>query len=619
LIIQHNKQDKQKFEDLAEQRFISFNRALNNELSFMQYLAHFFQSRKNISRSEFHQLTQPFLEKHPAINLIAWAPKVPRQNIDQWTAKVYEDALIYFSPFDTPLKEIYKIDKEQKYFYPKLYVEPKSSKKKLLDMSLSKNAMLMASINQAENTRHQITSEAFHLDNNDNSLVVNIFTPVFITDTKSAQYNQLEGVLLLEIKMGEFFDYAITNVFEDDGLKVKLDELDTENILGGKNWDSDKLVNHYLAEEVIDTSATDAIFVEYTGRLWRLSVTAPYHFNEQMTALKENIALLVGSLITLLVTFIVSLQQRQTARVRKLVHKRTQELALSEAISRSILDSAADSIFSVDEQGSISRINPAGLKLSGYGENELIGHSLKKILPECGLLSDEECNLDKFVQDKGAETYVLNKNQEKIDVKLSIRDVGYEGKFKYTCMMHDLTEIKIVQRTLESLSQTDPLTTLYNRRYFDEQMELFWAHAMKEETSLSIMMIDIDHFKLYNDFYGHTKGDECLQKVSLALKNSFNRSIDLVARYGGEEFIVLLPKVTDIEHMAQQCIDNVKALALPHEKSLTTDIVSLSIGIHTIVPKCSDNILEFISQADHALYEAKESGRNQYKIYTTPS
>ncbi|MBF0266820.1 MAG: diguanylate cyclase, partial [Gammaproteobacteria bacterium] len=421
--------------------------------------------------------------------------------------------------------------------------------------------------------------------------------------------------LLLEIKLNDFFEYAISNVFDDEGLKVKLEEVNSNLYLAGEQWLEKSKSWYYQAEQIIDTSTTDEIHVEYTGQLWRIRIVAPAHFNEQMSMLEEKISLIIGVIITLLVTLIIFIQQRQTLKIQVQVQERTRELALSEAISRSILESAADAIFSVDDNGIISRLNPAAIELCSYDENELIGKSIKKIIPECGIDDDSNCRLDKFTKEKAVETVVLGKNDKKTIVKLSIRDIGYEGQFKYICMMHDLTEIKVVQQTLESLSQTDPLTKLYNRRYFDEQMKLVWKQAVRDKSPISLMMLDIDHFKLYNDFYGHTKGDECLQQISQTLKLSFNRSIDLVARYGGEEFIILLPNTTDVESMATRCIENVRELAIPHEKSFTSNIVSFSMGINTIIPKYDDSILKFISNADSALYKAKKKGRNQYQVY----
>jgi len=124
-------------------------------------------------------------------------------------------------------------------------------------------------------------------------------------------------------------------------------------------------------------------------------------------------------------------------------------------------------------------------------------------------------------------------------------------------------------------------------------------------------MIDIDHFKLYNDTYGHLAGDQCLREVAQALSQTLNLNTDLVARYGGEEFVVLLPDTRDSLSPAKRCQYNIERLCLPHNTSLTSEFITVSIGVATISPTQDSDLMELTTQADLALYEAKNSGRNR--------
>lgn len=167
---------------------------------------------------------------------------------------------------------------------------------------------------------------------------------------------------------------------------------------------------------------------------------------------------------------------------------------------------------------------------------------------------------------------------------------------------------------LESLSLLDALTGIPNRRRFDETLALELKRAMRDVAPLSLLMIDIDHFKQYNDYYGHGSGDVCLQTVAAELSKGVIRPSDLVARYGGEEFVVILPK-TDLAaafQIAERLRERIEKLSLPHAYSEAESIVTISIGVASQSPKPEDLLPQvLIDAADKALYMAKENGRNR--------
>lgn len=169
---------------------------------------------------------------------------------------------------------------------------------------------------------------------------------------------------------------------------------------------------------------------------------------------------------------------------------------------------------------------------------------------------------------------------------------------------------------LERLSVTDSLTGLANRRSFNEFLSREWLRGLREQTPFSVLMIDIDHFKRYNDYYGHIEGDVCLQKVSWALQSVFCRAGDLLARYGGEEFVAILPhtEIDGATELAAALHSRIKALEIPHSNSPVSSIVSISIGIASVIPSQSVSASQVVAMADDALYLAKSSGRNQSVI-----
>ena len=166
---------------------------------------------------------------------------------------------------------------------------------------------------------------------------------------------------------------------------------------------------------------------------------------------------------------------------------------------------------------------------------------------------------------------------------------------------------------LEALSQLDSLTQIYNRRTFNELAQQQWSLAKRHQQPISALMIDVDHFKLFNDHYGHPAGDSCLKKVSQAIKSCIHRSSDIFGRYGGEEFVVLLPE-TDAkgaERVAQAIGEALEQLALRHDVSPTASHVTASIGGATCLRTTGHDLEELIKSADRALYKAKRAGRNR--------
>jgi len=174
--------------------------------------------------------------------------------------------------------------------------------------------------------------------------------------------------------------------------------------------------------------------------------------------------------------------------------------------------------------------------------------------------------------------------------------------------MQTIRQLRMIKR----LGVIDPLTDIPNRRGFNERLEIEWAHAIRDKTILSILMIDIDHFKNYNDTYGHPQGDVLLQAIAGIFRQTIVRSTDHAARWGGEEFAVLLPG-TNIEgalKIAERIRSDVEKTAIPCADGSETH-VTISIGVYSQSPEPGDLSSDFVIKADRALYTAKESGRNK--------
>jgi len=245
-------------------------------------------------------------------------------------------------------------------------------------------------------------------------------------------------------------------------------------------------------------------------------------------------------------------------------------------------------------------------------------HRATKNIPVVVLSSKEDPKVKSNAFANGATDYLV-KLPDKVELIARIRahSKSYMAQLErdaaYFALNETQKELEKSNKELQRLSSMDGLTKIPNRRTFDETLEKEWRNSQRGHKQLSLLMLDIDHFKTFNDGYGHQGGDDCLVKVAQALHSSTDRPMDIVCRYGGEEFGVILPDtpIEGAQRVAEKMLENVANLKLKHEFSSTSDIVSVSIGVASCFPEDDKLSKDLVSMADGALYEAKENGRNR--------
>jgi diguanylate cyclase (GGDEF)-like protein len=178
--------------------------------------------------------------------------------------------------------------------------------------------------------------------------------------------------------------------------------------------------------------------------------------------------------------------------------------------------------------------------------------------------------------------------------------------------------LKFQSDLLRKLVFLDGLSGVFNRRYFDQQLAVEFARAARSNSPLSLILLDVDFFKLFNDRYGHQAGDDCLRMIAMGLKAALKRPADLVARYGGEEFACILPDTSyqDALVIARELEQRVRKLAIAHDSSTAGQVVTVSIGLATREPNNAGDSFALVGLADQLLYEAKQQGRGQVRSAT---
>ena len=193
--------------------------------------------------------------------------------------------------------------------------------------------------------------------------------------------------------------------------------------------------------------------------------------------------------------------------------------------------------------------------------------------------------------------------------------------YQQVCALSEKSkQLDELSREYKKLSLIDELTGIPNRRYFEQYFDMNWRKATFSGTGIAILFIDVDHFKKYNDKYGHQAGDSCLAQVASILSNDLHRPDDFVARYGGEEFIGVLSNtnIRGVEIVCERLRTSVENMKINTGTPMETSRVTISIGAAIVQPQHTDNKDDLIANADHALYFAKKNGRNQIIINATP-
>jgi diguanylate cyclase (GGDEF)-like protein/PAS domain S-box-containing protein len=304
--------------------------------------------------------------------------------------------------------------------------------------------------------------------------------------------------------------------------------------------------------------------------------------------------------------------------VSDLVHEQ-QRLAASQAHLQALIRAAQNGVLTLDATGHVLELNPACEQLFGFGAAELQGSHIE-LLFGAGLnrKSDGKRLQPADLVGSPRELSARHRSGQELTLQLSLAEVRTETTHRFVGIITDLTErkrqevrLRQANELLARQSTTDGLTGIGNRRLFDQSLQLEWQRSARLGRPLALLLVDIDHFKQYNDHYGHVAGDDCLRRVASLLRACVGRSGEPVCRYGGEEFAILLVD-TDLagaQGVAQRCLDSLRLAAIEHAGQAGRASLSLSIGVAALAGDAGRPAQGLVEAADAALYQAKQQGR----------
>jgi diguanylate cyclase (GGDEF)-like protein/PAS domain S-box-containing protein len=335
---------------------------------------------------------------------------------------------------------------------------------------------------------------------------------------------------------------------------------------------------------------------------------------------------IVDALRPLLITAGSMIQSMRNLTSNKIIED---ELQQKHKLLLGVIHNISDALIITDHRGVISEVNTATEKIFGYYSQELLGRNIGMCLSAADAVAYDK-SLKEFLLTGNHEIFRdrressgLTKKQQLIPVELAVSEIklGHSKLFVHT--LRDITERKSQEnmiaeanKILQELSESDELTGLYNRRYIEKRLREEFNRSRQTPCEMGLALVDIDHFKAYNDNYGHPKGDKCLSQFGRILANYFRRDCECAGRIGGEEFAIVMT------HMSEQdCVTSLEGLmdavakeAIQHEFSVTGHLsVSIGLAMRTAATQHPD---EMYAQADKALYMAKENGRNKLVAFS---
>jgi diguanylate cyclase (GGDEF)-like protein/PAS domain S-box-containing protein len=623
----------------SEDRVSAIERAIESKFRIVESMQSFFVATDEVHRDEFREFVQPFLRAEPGIQALEWIPKVNLEDRNRYETRARDEGFPDFKFTERHHQGHMVGARARNEYFPVYFVEPGKGNEAAFGFDLASNAARFNALQHSRRTGKIVATAPITLvQEMEQKQGFLCFLPVYDSDTLSENSveseKELRGFVLGVFRIGDLVDSALSYLQPQ---AIELAVADVSNTLHPESVYQDSLSE--TGRGVInDTKSTSNKFTqEYEmdigGRTWSVTTRASREFVEARTTFAPwfffGLSLTLTGFLTLTIYKILStniaISRKVSERTREL-RERKQQLKDSEQMLRAIIENASDVIFTLTSDGTATYVSPEVRNLMGYESNELLGKNCGSIvlpedIPICQSAMEEMVNSGESVftveyralRKDGSTRWHCTKGS-------AIRN-GDGEITSVVCVARDITDSRRREDELKLVASHDSLTGLINRGRFDIRFDEEWRRAVRDGSPISLALIDVDHFKAFNDNYGHQAGDECLKRIASVLGKPLKRPADFIARYGGEEFVAVLP-ATDQEGaqiVCEQIRAEVTGLNIEHSHSTTAATVSASIGISSVRPTRLLAPAELIAAADRALYKAKETGRNRVQFGDAPS
>jgi diguanylate cyclase (GGDEF)-like protein/PAS domain S-box-containing protein len=632
-------QVENRFAEAANTRASAIRRAFEHGVDTTESIVALFGASEEVTREEFGKFAQRLLEGHPAVQAMEWAPVVPHSRRAEVEQRASE-SLPGFRFTNRPAQGGMGTAPEANEYVPVLYVEPIAGNEAAVGFDLASNPNRRQSLEAARDTGAVVATGRIRLVQE----TVDQYGFLLIAPI----YRKGSGVVTVEHRQASLVGFAISVFRAGDlisGSMALLEPVGIDVAVFDESAPPEEALLHMApfitrgadarAAEPFEARSRSALeyraSFDFGTRRWTVVMRpAPGHFEVGM---RQAMLTFVGGLVlsTLVAALFLLLRQRaaQLGRSNRALSREVVEREAAQEglrLFQSLIHASAESIYFVNpENGRFTYANDKATRESGYSLAELQNLKMQEVVAE-GPLAGSEVGWSEWVRALESQPASViegrqrRKNGETFPVELSVSLATVGDRRFIVGIAEDISERKEaeeqeveVRERLLALSFLDGLTGIANRRRFDEYLSIEWRRAARARMSLGLILLDLDHFKLYNDRYGHLLGDECLRKVAGVLESSISRAADLVARFGGEEMAVLLPDTSagGAMRMAEKIRVEVENLAIPHGDSPVAPIVTVSLGVGWSTPEPGDSLDKFVERVDAALYRAKREGRNR--------
>ncbi|QPJ61477.1 MAG: diguanylate cyclase [Candidatus Nitronauta litoralis] len=578
------------FDHHVEKASLALRGRLEVNRQILHLLRSLFYASKHVDRDEFKIFASQIIKSNGGIRALEWVPRVKAEHYFKYKQQAIRDGFPQFETREKTADGNFVTAASRPEYFPVFYIEPMRGNEKAFGFDMASDPTRFESMVTARDKAEAVATKKVHLvqDEEEHAGVL-IFLPVYegnnLPKDPGGRRVRLKGFVLGVYRVGDLVENVLAPIIRPD-MELAIFQGDEDN-------PEDFLFKTLSPERKLESREVLNFFGQDWQLVWQGDASGP---NQYFPHLIAGMVLVFGFLFA--IAF---------------------ELNFSRLQVKTLVENTVDGIITMDQNSIIRSFNPAAEKMFGYKEEEVVGRKVGLLMP-VEFVNRYGDGLERYLKtgDKRiigtlVEIIGRKKNGQEFPIEIGVAEFKRMGNRIFTGTIRDITDRKKLENELEALSQTDGLTGIDNRRSFDINIEKEWNRASRNQEPLSLILMDIDYFKKYNDTYGHVEGDECLKKVAAGLGSSLNRASDFLGRYGGEEFVAILPGIAS--EKALEIAENIRKtlinLKIEHASSDIGDHLTISLGVATIINTKDRKIEVLVKAADKALYEAKQKGRNQ--------